>query len=252
MESIELLSNTAVKSMIDGGHRLASVMNKVLAAAKPGLSLNDLEKLAQRELKKQGGKPSFQRVAGYRHVSCLNLNEGVVHGVPNAKKLTVGDLLSVDLGLFYQGYHTDMARTIIIGQTKDKDKHRLIETGRLVLDQAVAICQPGNFVGQLSKTIEDGLRSHRFYPVKELTGHGVGRKLHQEPSIPCFLKGSFENTVKLKTGMALAIEVIYTAKPSRLRIATDGWTVEAGKGVLAGLFEDTVLVTDSGCRVLTQ
>jgi len=235
-----------------GGKKLAGVMECVLAEVKPGVKLVDLDREAEKLIKKAGGRPSFKMVPSFSWASCLNLNEGVVHGVPSKKETKEGDLLSIDLGLFYQGYHTDMSRSLLVGEDQSKDKERFILTGKQVLNQAIGVAKSGNRIGHLSTVIESGLEKEGLFPVKDLTGHGIGKELHQKPNIPCFLDQSIEKTTLIEPGMALAIEVIYTQKPARLEIEKDGWTVKTANGTLAGLFEDTILITNEGVEVLTN
>jgi len=234
--------------MREGGRKLAGVLDQVLRAVKPGVSLKELDQLAESLVKKQGGKPSFKMVKGYHWATCININQGVVHGVPGNYRLRNGDFVSVDIGMFYKGLHTDMARTIPV-QTKNDI---FLKTGEKALKKAIKATKPGNRVGHISKAIEKEIKKAGFSPVKALTGHGVGKKLHEDPQIPCFLKGKIERTSQLKLGMTLAIEVIYTQGKPDVVLAPDGWTVKTADGKLAGLFEDTVVVTAKGGKVLTK
>lgn len=235
-----------------GGKKLAEVMKQVLKEVRLGVKLADLDREAEKLIKKVGGRPSFKMVPGFSWASCLNLNEGVVHGVPSERKVKKGDLLSVDLGLFYQGLHTDMARTVIVGDNKDFKAEGFLSAGKKVLNQVVRVARPGNRIGHLSVVIESGLGKEGLFPVKDLTGHGIGKELHQKPSIPCFLDQPIGKTPLIKPGMTLAIEVIYTQKQARLEIEEDGWTVKTTNDALAGLFEDTILITNEGAEVLTK
>jgi len=238
--------------MRSGGKKLARVMKQVLGGVEPGVRLEDLERAAEKLVKKAGGRPSFKMVPGFSWASCLNLNEGVVHGVPSKRKIKKGDLLSVDLGFFYQGHHTDMARSLLVGGGQSRDKERFLLIGKQVLAQVIRVAKSGNRIGHLSMVVESGLRKEGLFPVRDLTGHGIGKELHQEPSIPCFLGQPIEKTPLIKPGMTLAIEVIYTQKQAQLEIEEDGWTVKTTNGVLAGLFEDTILVTANEAEVLTD
>lgn len=245
---IPLKTEKEIEIMAEGGKRLGEVLAEVLKAAKPGVSLQALDQLAEKLIKKRSGQPSFKMVEGYHWATCLNINQGVVHGIPTDYRLKKGDLLSIDLGLFYQGFHTDMARTIQVGGGKNQP---FLKAGKKALGAAIKTVKPGNRVGHLSLAIEKEIKKAGYQPVKTLTGHGVGRQLHQEPRIPCFLGERKEKTHLLKSGMVLAIEVIYTQGKADLKLKDDGWTLETVDGQLSGLFEQTVAVTQAGPRVLT-
>lgn len=238
--------------MQEGGRRLAKVFLAVLPQIKPGATLTYINHLVEEEITKAGGELSFKMVAGYRWASCINLNQGVVHGVPKDRKVKEDDLVSLDAGFFYRGFHTDRAETIIAGQKKTKEKIKLVEAGKEALKQAIIQAKPANRVGHISRAIETSLTGAGFNPVRSLIGHGIGKKLHQEPAIPCYLEGKIEETPELLVGMNLAIEVIYTAGNPDLVELEDGWTIETADGKIAGLFEETVAVTGKGPQVLTE
>lgn len=237
-----------IEIMREGGRRLAQVLEKVLKAVKPGISLKELDQLAGSLIEKKGGKPSFKMVKGYNWPTCINVNQGVVHGVPTEYRLKDGNIVSVDTGMFYQGLHTDMARTLRVGAGDDI----FLKTGQRALKEAIKAAKPGSRVGHISAAIEKVIRKAGFTPIQALTGHGVGKKLHEEPQIPCFLKDKVEDTPQLKPGMILAIEVIYAQGEPEVVIKDDGWTVETADGQLAGLFEDTIAVTAKGALNFTR
>jgi methionyl aminopeptidase len=216
------------------------------------VSLKKLDQLAESLIKKAGGKPSFKMVKSYHWTTCINVNQGVVHGVPGDYRLKAGDLVSVDIGIFYQGFHTDMARTIRLGSKNQRDKDDFLVPGRRALKKAIKAAKPGNRVGHISAVIEKEIRRGGLSPVRNLTGHGVGRELHEEPRIHCFLKGKIEETPKLKPGMVLAIEVIYVQGKPDLVLKDDSWTIETADGQLAGLFENTIAVTKKKPLILTR
>jgi methionyl aminopeptidase len=245
---ILLKSAQEIKIMKAGGRRLAGVMKVVLGEVKPGMSLREIDSLAEKLIRKQGGQPSFKMVKGYHWATCLNVNQGVVHGVPTDYRLKREDIFSLDMGLFYQGFHTDMARTIRI----DRKESVFLKAGAKALVEATKAAKPGNRVGHLSLAIEKEIKKRGLTPVQALVGHGVGRRLHEAPQIPGYLHGKLEKTEKLKLGMTLAIEIIYTQGKPDVRVKDDGWTVETIDGQLAALFEDTVAVGDQGAQKLTQ
>lgn len=231
---------------------MALVMREALLLIKPGVSLSHLNEAIEKLILAQGGQPSFKMVPDYHWATCLNVNQGVVHGVPNEYRLKDKDLLSIDIGIFYQGFHTDMARTVIVGSGKDRELKNFLKVGKSALKKAIKIAKVGNRVGHLSSAMEKELKRGGLKPVEILTGHGVGRKLHEEPQIPCRLWQPVEKTPKLKAGMTLAIEVIYTQGKPDLVLSKDNWTLETEDGRLSGLFEDTVFIGKEKTEILTE
>ncbi len=250
---IPLKTEEEIEIMREGGRRLARVFDQVLKEAKPGLKTKRLDEQAEALIKKEKGKPSFKMVPGYHWSTCININQGVVHGIPGGYRLKEGDLLSLDAGIFYQRFHTDKATTIVVGSGKWLVKsEEFLEAGKRALEKAIEMVRPGNYLGQISKVIEEEIKKAGFSPVRALTGHGVGRKLHEEPQIPCFFEGEVEKTPKLKKGMTLAIEIIYNLGLPEVVLTSDGWTIKTKDGKIAGLFEETVAVTAGGPLVLTR
>lgn len=248
---IPLKSAKEIEIMRIGGKKLAWVMEQI--RIKSGMSLKEIDSLAKQLIEKQGGKPSFRMVKGYHWATCLNVNQGVVHGVPSDYRLKKGDWLSIDLGFFYQGFHTDMARTVRIrNQESGVRSDKFLEAGKKALAKAIKAAQSSNRVGHISQSIEKEIKKYGLQPIRALVGHGVGRRLHEPPAIPCYLKGKIADTERLEPGMTLAIEVIYTQGKPKVVVKNDGWTVETADGQLAGLFEDTVAVTKQGPVVLTK
>ena len=251
---IPLKTDKEIEIMREGGKKLAWVCQQVLKKIKPGLKLAELDSLTESLIKKQGGEPSFKMVKGYHWATCINLNQGVVHGIPDSTRIKAGDLVSLDLGMFYQGFHTDMARTVQVRTENlelETQNLKFLEAGEKALKAAIKEAKPGNRVGNISKAMEKIIREFGFRPVETLTGHGVGRQLHEQPPIPCFLKGKVNKTPCLIKGMTLAIEVIYVQGSPDLIMKTDNWTIETADGSLSGLIEDTIAVTDKNPLIIT-
>jgi len=252
---IPIKTEREIKLMKEGGQKLAFVFAEVVKKIKPGVSLRQLDSLAEELIIKQGGFPSFKTVKGYHWATCININEGVVHGIPNDYQIKEGDLVSLDMGMLYKGFHADMARTLCIRMQNSKCKsqnEKFLKVGEKALKMAIKAARPGNRVGHISAAIEKVIRKAGFSPVEDLTGHGVGKKLHEEPQIPCFLARPITQTPVLQPGMTLAIEVIYTLGKPDLILADDGWTIETADGKLASLFENTVLATKKEPVILTD
>jgi len=250
---ISLKIQDQIQTMKEGGRKLAYVLQQVLQEAKPGVALWQLDSLAEELIKKQGGEPSFKTVRGYHWATCININEGVVHGIPGKYQLKEDDLVSLDVGILYQGLHTDMSRTVRVKEQEGRraKEDEFLKAGERALKKAIAVAKAGKRVGHISQAIEKEIRQAGFSPVEVLTGHGVGKKLHEDPLIPCLLLGGIEQTPLLKNGMTLAIEVIYAQGKPEVVLADDNWTIETADGKLSGLFEDTIAILQNQTLVLT-
>ena len=251
-------SQLQIEVMKKGGERLSWVLDQILKEVKPQVALWQLDKLAENLIKKQGGQPSFKMVPGYRWTTCININEGVVHGIPREYRLKENDLVSIDMGMFYPptgGFHTDMARTVLVPRTKNKiqgeERKRFLRVGEKALKKAIGMAKAGNRVGHISQAMEEVIRKAGFSPIEVLTGHGIGEKLHEEPQIPCLLSEKLEKTPLLENGMVLAVEVIYAQGEPEVVLNHDGWTIKTADGKLAGLFEDTIVIDKDKPLVLT-
>lgn len=236
--------------MREGGEKLGRILQKLLAMAQPGVSLLDIEFLADQLIKQAGGVASFQTVKGYQWATCLCVNDVVVHGIPTTYQLQEGDLLTIDVGLLYKGFHTDTAWTKEIKSQKHK---MFLKVGEEALWKAIGQARAGNRVGHISQAIQMVIEGAGHGIVKSLVGHGVGRELHEAPQIPGFVKGSVEATQQLKNGMTLAIEVIYAMGDGRIVYPNDdGWSIASRDGSLTAVFEHTIAVTEGEPTVLTE
>ncbi len=237
--------------MAAGGHKLAQVRQRLAAAVKPGITTGDIERLANELIAKGGGKPSFKMVPGYHWATCLNVNEVVVHGIPGSRKLKTGDIMGIDVGLYYQGFHTDTSVTVPVG-SPTASVQKFLETGRKALKLAIYQTKVDHRIQDLSKAMQQTVEATGFSAVRALTGHGIGRHLHEEPPVPCFVVGPYARSPQLVVGMVLAIEVMYNQGGSEVVYQNaDGWTIATADGKISGLFEETVAVTAKGPVVLT-
>lgn len=241
--------------MGEGGKIAASALEKVLEAAKPGATTLTLNNLADDLIRQAGAYPAFKGLRDFPFAACINVNEGVVHGLPSKYKLKKGDFLSLDLGVYYKGLYTDAAWTVVVGgnqalgRSGRGEKTAFLDTGKKALSEAIAGCRVGNRIGDVSHAIQAAVEQAGFSVVRDLVGHGVGRKLHEEPQVPCF--GRSNTGPVLDKGMTLAIEVIYALGSPYLELEDDGWTIRTRDGSLAGLFEHSVAITSSSPIVLT-
>lgn len=249
---IHLKTLPEIETMKKGGVILSEVLTVLLNNAKKGISLANLEKIASEELVKRGAQPSFKKVKGYHWTICTSVNDVVVHGIPDDYLLKDGDIVGIDCGAYYQGFNTDAAWTIEIGNNKNEKTNSFLSTGQKALSLAIREVKLGNYIYDISSVIQETIEGAGYSIVEILVGHGIGKKLHEEPEIPGYIKGSREETPKIVSGMALAIEIIYNMGGKEVVYKNDdGWTIGTKDGKLSGLFEATVVASPHGCLVLT-
>lgn len=246
---ISLKTNQEIAVMEEGGRRLARVLAGVLKQVKPGVTKVILDQIAEKEIKNQEGLPSFKMVPDYHWSTCITINNEVVHGIPGNQEIKAGDIVGVDVGTFYQGFHTDVSWTMEVESNK---KSQFLEAGQSALKKAIQEAQVGKYIGDISRIIQTVIEGAGYSPVRVLTGHGIGRKLHEDPAIPGFLQGGVNQTPKLRAGMTLAIEVIYNQGSPEVVLGDDGWTIFTKDGKISALFEQTVAITENGPLILTK
>ncbi|MBI4036962.1 type I methionyl aminopeptidase [Candidatus Daviesbacteria bacterium] len=247
MSRVLIRSKDELGLMRKSGLISAKALKKTLTAARPSVSLAELDKIAEEEIIRLGGQPSFKTVPGYFWTTCLTINDEVVHGTPRDIKLKEGDVLGVDLGAIYQGWHSDTAWSIEVGGS---EKNKFLEVGEKTLWEAITQAREGNRIGDISSAIQKGVEKAGYDVVKSLAGHGVGRQPHEDPEIPEF--GKAGTGLKLKSGMTLAIEVIYAQGRGTVYEKDDGWTIATSDGSLGGLFEMSVIVGKKKGEILTD
>jgi methionyl aminopeptidase len=244
---IHIKNSTEIQIMKEGGHISATALAEVLKNLRPGVTLLELDKIAERTISSLGGTSSFKTVDDYRFTTCLNVNEGIVHGLPNKYVVKVGDLVSVDLGALYKGFHTDLSYTVEVGTNKES---KFLDIGKKALEDGISKCVLDNRIGDVSYAIQRIVESAGYTVSRDLVGHGVGKELHEEPYVPGY--GKPGKGIQLKEGMVLAVEVIYQKGRPEIELAQDGWTLKTVDNSLSGLFESTVAITKDGPLVLTQ
>ncbi len=245
-----------IKIMQYGGHILATVLGEVMDAAVPGITELELDKLAEKRIRELGGEPGFMKVKGYHHSTCFSTNDVVVHGIPSDYKLQEGDVVGIDCGVFYKGFHTDMSeskRVKNIGErAKDDEIDMFIAIGKKALEEAIKEAVIDNRIGHISQTIQKIVEKEAGYSVvRSLIGHGVGRELHEAPEVPGYLVGNINRTPLLKEGMTIAVEVIYNMGTHDVVLDSDHWTIRTHDGKLSGLYERTIAITKDGPLMLT-
>jgi len=256
---IHIKSPDEIEKMRKGGRILGEVLSEVVKAVKPGVTELELDGLAERLIRERGGEPGFMKVPGYKHTICACTNDVVVHGIPREYALKENDVICIDCGVYYGGFHTDMAETVRVTNSKqqttnsNEEVDKFLMVGKRALDEAIAQAVVGNRIGHISRAIEQIVeKEHGYGVLRSLIGHGVGRQLHEDPEVPGVLQGPLEKTPLLKEGMTIAIEVIYNmGSPDAVYAGTDDWTIVSEDGSLSSVFERSVLITANGPEILT-
>jgi methionyl aminopeptidase len=247
--AIPIKTEEEINIMREGGKILAEVLEVVTKEALHGISTYQLDQLAEALIRQRGASPSFKGYRGFPNALCTCPNEVIVHGIPRKNIiLKEGDLFTVDCGVYYKGLHTDAARSIPIGKIS-KEKEHLLSTAKKALSQATDIIKPGIHLNEIGKTIQNVVEKEGFHIIYDLTGHGVGRKLHEEPIILNFWEGNPGPI--LKPGMTLAIEPIFSIGTSEMKTLEDNWTLVTVDNSCAVQIENTILVTQTGNEILT-
>lgn len=250
----KIRNNYELSLIKKSGEIAASALKKALDSIKVGTNGLQIDKIAQDEIYKLGGDLSYKTVPGYSFATCVTINEAVVHGIPTDRRIERGDLVSVDLAVEYRGWHADCAWTVIVKEDKkgDKDdkKRKFLHVGEKALWLGIAQAVDGNRVGDISEAIQAKVEEAGYSVVRSLVGHGIGRRLHEEPEVPGYgIKGTGAH---LKSGMVLAIEVIYAMGNFEVVLENDGWTYSTKDKSLSALFEMTVIVGKKEAKVLTS
>jgi methionyl aminopeptidase len=248
---IEIKSKREIEVMRQAARIVATVLKEVSQIVEPGMTTADVDAYAEKRIREMGATPSFKGYYGFPASICSSINNEVVHGIPNAKKvIRLGDVLKVDTGAYYQGFHGDSCITIAVGEVTP-DAAKLIRVAEEALYKGIAQVKAGNYLMDIAGAIQDHVEAHGFKVVEEFTGHGVGRNLHEEPSVFNFRTREMPN-VKLRAGMTLAIEPIVNAGSKHTKTLSDKWTAVTVDNSLSAQFEHTVLVTETGSEILTD
>jgi len=242
-----------IETMAEGGRILARIMKELEGRVRPGITTKELDELAVELIFKSGGKCSFNGYEDFPACLCTSVNEEVVHAVPSKRILKEGDILSLDLGVYYQGFHSDMATTVPVGRVSSSAE-RLIEATRKTLEAGIKKVKPGNRIRDISRAIQEYAEGQGYSIVHELCGHGIGRKIHEPPQIlnSVFFKEMTEDEkLEIKEGMVLCLEPMLTTGDWRIKESKDGFGYEMKDGSLSCHFEHTIAVLKDGAKVLT-
>lgn len=246
---ITIKSEQEIKIMREGGRMLAEIMEELKKRVRVGITTKELDRVAETLIFKLGAEPAFKGYENFPSTLCTSLNQVIVHGVPSDYELKSGDILSLDLGIKYKGFFSDMAITVPVGKI-EPEVSRLIEVTEKSLELAIENVKPEITFGDISGIIQKYVESQRFNVVRELCGHGIGKELHEDPQILNY-RGE-EKTPEIKSGMVFCFEPMVTMGDWRIKKSLDGFGWETKDGSLSAHFEHTLALTKTGCQILTE
>ncbi|MBN2075419.1 MAG: type I methionyl aminopeptidase [Dehalococcoidales bacterium] len=245
---IIIKSAREIEIMRQAGRIVATVLAELKSQVKPGMKTRELDKIAERETEKLGAVPSFKGYHGYPASVCVSINDEIVHGIPGDRIMNEGDIVSIDFGAIYNDFQGDSAITVAVGNITP-EAEKLLEATEGSLMAGIQAAHSGARLGDISAAIQDYAESRGYGVVREYTGHGIGRNMHEDPQIPNF--GMPGQGPLLKTGMTIALEPMINIGDWRTRLEDDNWTVRTSDGSLSAHFEHTIAITDNGSEILT-
>ena len=247
---IQLKNPLQLKTMREAGRITGEALLVAREHIREGISTYELDKIIRNYIEKQGAKPSFLGYNGFPGSACISINDEVIHGIPSKKRiLRNGDIVKIDVGAFYKGFHGDAARTVAVGNVSD-EAQKLIKVTRDSFFAGVEKMQVGNRLGDIGHAIDSLVVANGFSTVKRYIGHGIGTELHQSPDVPNY--GTEGRGTRLCAGMTLAIEPMVNVGGEGVRELSDGWTVKTADGTLSAHYENTVALTSDGVIIMTQ
>lgn len=245
-------SKREIDLMLHAGQVLVSIFERSQPLIEPGISTGRLDDIIHDWMVEAGCKPSFLNYRGFPAVSCISVNEEVVHGIPGDRILREGDIVTLDLGVIWKGFHADAARTFFVGEVAE-EKRRLVEATRVALDLGIEAIELGGKLSQIGAAVQGHAENLGYSVVKDFVGHGIGRELHEDPQVPNYVdSGVRRRDIVLKKGLVIAVEPMLNVGTDRVAILDDGWTVVTKDKKLSAHFEDTIALTDDGPKVLTR
>ncbi len=245
---IPIKDESGIAGMRLAGRVSAQVLRDVASMVSPGVTLIELDNYARDRIAHYGGKSAFLGYGGFPRQICISVNDVVIHGIADSTRLVLGDIVSLDVGVWYQGYIGDNAATVAAGGCS-AEAQELMDVTEMSLKKGIAQARAGNRVSDISRAVQNWVETHGCSVVKEFVGHGVGRRLHEEPQVPNFVDGG--HSPVLHPGMTLAIEPMVNRGKAAVKVLKDGWTTVTRDGSLSAHFEHTVLITDGEPEILT-
>ena len=248
-KGITIKSENEISLMSQAGKIVAMTQIILSNAIRVGISTLELDRIAEKEIRKNGATPSFKGYMGFPSSICTSINNEIVHGIPSKRKIENGDIVSIDVGAIYNGYHSDSAFTIGIGDISDEAK-KLISDTKSALQIGINSAKHSSRVGDIGFSIQKYGDKCDYGIVKQYVGHGIGRSLHEAPQIPNY--GSHGKGIELKNGMAIAIEPMFNLGSWETKVLDDEWTVVTSDGSISAHFEDTIVITEHGSKILSD
>ena len=251
---IEIKSADELAFMREASLIVYEVLEELTKAVAPGITLDELDAIAERETHKRGAVCAFKGLYGFPKNVCISVNEQVVHGIPTRRKLVEGDLLKLDYGVIKHGFYGDSARTVCVGKVS-VEAAQLVEETRVALEKGIAAMVPGGRISDIGSAIEAHVAPFGYGIVRDYVGHGIGKKLHEDPQVPNYgpsLWSRGQPNPRLRAGMVLAIEPMINLGTHEVETLPDGWTVVTADGKLSSHWEHTIAVTDDGPKVLSR
>lgn len=242
-------SNKEIARMQKAGKITAGALIAAGEAIRPGMTTKELDTVVRKYITSHGAKPSFLGYGGFPGSACISVNDEVIHGIPGPRRLEEGDIVSVDVGAYIDGYHGDSCKTFAVGEISDKAK-ALMKSTEESLYLAIKMVKPGVRLGDIGAAIQKYNEGNGFSVVREFVGHGVGKNLHEEPEVPNY--GKEGHGVRLAAGMVIAVEPMINEGTASVKVMPDEWTVKTTDGKLSAHFEHTIAVTSDGAFILTQ
>ena len=249
---INLKSRDEIRLMREAGLVCAEILDDICAAAKPGVSTWELDRIARAGIEKHRVQSAFLGYAypPYPAVLCTSINHVIVHGIPKRSDvLKDGDIIGIDFGIFKRGYCADTARTVLVGNVSE-EKRRLVATAQEALERAIALCRPGKRLGDLGAAVQNYAESRGYSVVRQFVGHGTGRQMHEDPQVPNF--GEPDSGKRMKSGLVIAVEPMVNAGAHEVEVLDDKWTAVTKDRSMSAHFEHTIAITDEGPWVLTR
>jgi methionyl aminopeptidase len=249
---VEVKSAREIAIMRQASRIVATVLREIIDMAAPGMTTGDLDRHAETRIRAMGATPSFKGYHGFPASICASINNEVVHGIPSAKRvIKAGDLVKIDTGAYFEGFHGDSCVTLCVGEGVPEEARRLSRVAQESLMQGLATVKAGSTLLELAGAVQDHVEANGYAIVEDYTGHGVGRNLHEEPSVFNYRTRDLPN-MQLRAGMTLAVEPILNAGSKACRTLKDRWTVVTVDGSLSAQWEHTIVVTSDGCDILTD
>jgi len=246
---ITLKSTQEIEILRESNRIVAQILASLRDFIRPGVTTKELNRLAERLTRQKGATPAFKGYNGYPATLCVSVNEEIIHGIPGPKRLREGDLVSLDMGVRYRGYYGDAAITLPVGKVNQRAR-KLLQVTKESLKRAIEVAVPGNRLSDISYAIQSYAEGEGFSVVREFVGHGIGKRLHEDPQIPNY--GPPHRGPFLKVGMVLALEPMVNVGTWRAELLSDSWTAVTADGSLSAHFEHTIAITDDGPLILSR